>query len=203
MGVIIDEKLNFNDHIDKITKKAKNYTSSLSRILHYLNDTNSSILFNTFFYSCFSYCPLIWMCSTKTANNKINKIHKRALRLKCGVNNANFTELLAINEIQSIHIRNIRYLMSEMYLSLNKKNPKFMWNMFEKNPRNYLLRNNNLVKIPKPKTESFGYRSLKFRGPMLWNSLPPEIKSSDNIFILKKIIKQWNAPLCNCNLCRN
>ena len=39
LGIIIDEKLNFNDHIEKITKKDNNYVNSLNRICHNLMTT--------------------------------------------------------------------------------------------------------------------------------------------------------------------
>ena len=196
LGIIIDEKLSFNDHIDKITKKASNYTNSLNRICHHLNNQNAGILINTFFYSCFTYCPLIWMLCSKTANNKIIKVHNRASRLK-NRQNSNMIDN------QSIHSINIRYLLNEVFQSLNKNNPQFMWNIWEKKPIHHNLRNKNLVKIPRPKTETFGFRSLTFRGAILWNSLPSEIKDSTDITIFKKKIKQWNADnVCNCHLCR-
>ena len=31
--------------------------------------------------SQFSYCPLTWLCHSKGLNNKINRIHERALRI--------------------------------------------------------------------------------------------------------------------------
>ena len=34
-----------------------------------------------FITSQFSYCPLVWMFHSRTLNNRINKIHERALRL--------------------------------------------------------------------------------------------------------------------------
>ena len=36
---------------------------------------------NAFITSQFSYCPLVWMPHSRTMNNRINKIHKKALRL--------------------------------------------------------------------------------------------------------------------------
>ena len=33
-----------------------------------------------FVESQFNYCPLIWMFPSRTMNNKINRIHERALR---------------------------------------------------------------------------------------------------------------------------
>ena len=57
LGIIIDEKLTFNDHIEKITKKANNYVSSLNRICHHLNNHNTGILLNTFFLFLFHILP--------------------------------------------------------------------------------------------------------------------------------------------------
>ena len=146
--------------------------------------------------ACFTYCPLIWMLCSKTANNKIIKVQKRASRLKNQQN-------LNINNNPSIHSKNICYLINEIFQSLNKNNPQFMWNIWEKKPTHHNLRDQNLVKIPKPKAETFGFRSLSFRGAMLWNSLPSEIKDSTNITIFKNKIKQWNADnICKCHLCR-
>ena len=42
---------------------------------------SSEILVNTFVYSNFNYCPLAWMLSHKRSLNKIERLHKRALRL--------------------------------------------------------------------------------------------------------------------------
>ena len=46
--------------------------------------------------STFTYCPLIWMYCSKTANNLINKIHKRSLRVIYEIEDANFKDLLRI-----------------------------------------------------------------------------------------------------------
>ena len=42
----------------------------------------------------FRYCPLVWMFHSRTLNNRINKIHERALRIVFNNNNAIFDELL-------------------------------------------------------------------------------------------------------------
>ena len=42
----------------------------------------------------FKYCPLIWMLYSRKLNNKINRIHERALRtVYCGYK-PSFSELL-------------------------------------------------------------------------------------------------------------
>ena len=36
---------------------------------------------SAFIDSQFGYCPLIWMMHSRTTNNKINRLHERALRI--------------------------------------------------------------------------------------------------------------------------
>ena len=38
-------------------------------------------LCSTVIISSFNYCPLVWMFCGKEANHKINRTHKRALRI--------------------------------------------------------------------------------------------------------------------------
>ena len=42
----------------------------------------------------FTYCHLIWMYCSKTANSLINKIHKRSLRVIYEMEDANIEDLL-------------------------------------------------------------------------------------------------------------
>ena len=81
LRVTIDNKLNFNEHVDNICKKANNKLHALARIAKYLNPDKLRILMKTFIQSQFNYCPLIWMFHSRQLNSKINKLHKRALRI--------------------------------------------------------------------------------------------------------------------------
>ena len=39
------------------------------------------LIMKSFIKSQFGYCPLIWMIDSRKLNNKINRIHERALRI--------------------------------------------------------------------------------------------------------------------------
>ena len=80
LGVTIDSKSNFNQHVLKIFQKANGKISVFSRILKYLSEKQSLILYNSFITSQFNNCPLIWMFCGKAANKELNRSHKRALR---------------------------------------------------------------------------------------------------------------------------
>ena len=104
LGVKEDNKLNFNEHLDWIIKKASGKVSTLSRILPFRNLTKRRFLMNSFFTSQFSYCPLIWMCHSRTVNNKINKLHKRCLRIIYNDKKFSFKELLETDKSVPIRI---------------------------------------------------------------------------------------------------
>ena len=76
LGVEVDNNLNFIEHLDGIIKKAGRKVSDLSRIFLFMDLTKRRLLMNSFFSSQFSYCPLIWMCHSRTVNNKINKLNE-------------------------------------------------------------------------------------------------------------------------------
>ena len=79
LGVHIDSKLNFNLHIDIICKSASNQLNALVRLEMYLGHEERFVLVNTFVYSNFNDCPLVWMFSSKRLN-KIENLQKRAFR---------------------------------------------------------------------------------------------------------------------------
>ena len=47
-----------------------------------------------FVESKFGYCPLVWMLRSRTLNNRINKLHERALRLVYKHDDCTFEELV-------------------------------------------------------------------------------------------------------------
>ena len=57
------------------------------------------MLLRVFIESQFSYYPLIWMFYSRTLNNKINRLHEKALRIVYGDYKSRFDELLFIIEI--------------------------------------------------------------------------------------------------------
>ena len=75
LGITIDNKLNFNEHVDNICKKA-NKLEALARIAKYLSQCKLRIIMKTFIESQFNYCPLTWMFHSRQLNSKINKLHK-------------------------------------------------------------------------------------------------------------------------------
>ena len=119
--------MKFQYHTENVCKNASLQLSALSRVAPFANLPQKKILFNAFFQSQFSYCPLVWMYHSKTLNNKINRLHERCLRLIYNDKHSTFHKHLKKDCSVSIHTRNLQFLVTEMYglVSLQEKCKKF------------------------------------------------------------------------------
>ena len=75
LGLTIDNKLDFNEHVTNILKKANQKLHALARIAKYLEPYKLRVVMKTLIDSQFNYCPLTWMFHSRILNNKINKLH--------------------------------------------------------------------------------------------------------------------------------
>ena len=80
LGVQIHSELNFNLHIANICRSAANQLDALIRLKNFLGFQEKKVLINSYFYSNFNYCPLVWMFSHANSLKKVEALQKRALR---------------------------------------------------------------------------------------------------------------------------
>ena len=73
------------------------------RVAHFMNKDKLKTLMKAFIESQFAYCPLIWMFHSRELNNKITKLHERALRLVYSDHISTFDELT--DESLTVHHR--------------------------------------------------------------------------------------------------
>ena len=85
----------------KVCSKANRKLTVLSRMFQFLTFKKRRALIKAYFESQFKYCPLVWMFHGRQVNNKINRLHERALRM---ISEDSF----------SVHDRNIQQLALEM-----------------------------------------------------------------------------------------
>ena len=63
---------------------------------------------NALFDSQFKYCPLIWLRHSRTNNRKIDKLHKRCLRITHNDKQSSFMELFEKDSPLCIHEGNVQ-----------------------------------------------------------------------------------------------
>ena len=60
LGVVIDEKLNWEEHIDNISKKASKDIGAIKLIKRYIPKENLNDVYNALIKPHFDYCSLVW-----------------------------------------------------------------------------------------------------------------------------------------------
>ena len=115
LGVHIDDELNFNLHITKVCRSAANQLHALIRLQMFLNFEEKKTLINSYFYSSFNYCPLVWMFSSAKSLNKVESLQKRALRFLYEDYVSSYEELLQKAGKETMKVNRLRSLCIEIY----------------------------------------------------------------------------------------
>ena len=140
LGVKIDSKLSFENHVSSLCKKASQKLHALARVVNFMDLAKRKSLMKAFITSQFNYCPLIWMFHSRQLNNRINKIQERALRLVYKDNKLTFDDLLKLDNSVTIHQRNLQILATEIFKVKNSLAPEIATEVFEIKEPNYNLR---------------------------------------------------------------
>ena len=77
-----------------------------------------------------------------------------------------------------------------------------MWSYFTKKDMPYSLRKGPALKLPKTRTLYYGTNSVHFRGSLIWNNLPADVKASKSLYDFKNRIKNIGNIDCGCVICR-
>ena len=155
-----------------------------------------------FITSQFSYCLLIWMFHSRNLSNKINRIHKQALRLVYQ-NNLSFSKLLDLDNSVTVHQKILQVLVTEICKVKNGVAPEIMKDIFKMQNPSYNLRSScSEFRRENIKTVYYGLQSVRYIGPKIWEFVPNSIKYSNSLSKFKKLINSWKPKTCLCRLCK-
>ena len=188
LGLTIDHKLKFDAHIDKLCKTARFKLHALRRIRKFLTLEQAKLLANSFVNTQFRYARLIWMFTSKNSMLKVNKIHRRTLRVVYDYNST-YEELLASQNDISIHQKHLKHLVIEVFKSITNLNPELMWPFFKNKSILFNLRNGNICILPPARSSHYRINSVQFRSSLLWNNLPILVKQNVSAKEFKQNLK--------------
>ena len=170
LEVPIDNRLTFYNHLKNLCKKVVNKLDALTRIVPYLNHNQIRLIYNSFFEGQLSYCPLICIFCSRRSNHLINKLQERALRISYNCFNSSFSQLLEMANESIIHIKNLKFLLTEVYKFLNGLSPPIMDKVFQTNNCPYDLRNLKILATKYKSTIKYGINTIAIKGPQLWQT---------------------------------
>ena len=195
LGVYIDNLLNWHTQVEYVCKTLNKKIALLKRIIYFLTPEMRILFYNAYIMPVFDYCCLVWGIASQKDINKISSLQKRIIKII--LNKSKFTpsvELFQELNILSFSDRCKYHSAVIVYKIWNNLVPSYMSDFVSFSQNNmYNLRsitNNDVVLQNRHKTKymrtSFAYYSKN-----VWNSIPIEIRRSNNIRTFKKNVKQF------------
>lgn len=191
LGLLIDEKLTWKPHIERVRNKLSSLTGSLRGAARCLPLNTRYVIYNALVKPHIDYLIEIWGSAANTnlrpiqrAQNKIVKVLFQYKHLTPSYKLYKETKLLSIHQtyvyLTCILIRKILTKDLHTQISFTKKK------QFQK----MKLRNANNLVLHAPRTD-YGKKSLMFDGAKLYNKLPNDIKDSQSLKSFKKLLKYF------------
>ena len=108
LGVQIDSKLTWKNHVDYISKKISKCAAIISKARKVLHKSTLINLYYTFAYPYFIYCNIIWGNTYAITNNKLMVIQKRLIRIvTSSPSRANTGPLFYANKLLNVYDINL------------------------------------------------------------------------------------------------
>ena len=196
LGVVIDNCLSWNDHIEYLYKKISPKLGILYRLSKFLSKPILNTIYLTLIQPDFDYCISLWGNCSSGSINKIQKLQNRAARIVSNEYNWNISSSELIEQLKWMNIKTRRdyFISLIMFKTVNGFGLNYLLNVLTvtQDYHNYNTRasSNNFIVLPRPHCELFK-TSMKYYACDLWNSLPGHIKSAENIQTFKSMYKRY------------
>ena len=189
LGIHLDEKLSFSDHINFICKKTSQALGSLSSIKHLFPIPVRKKIYPSLVLSNLHYCNTIWMTTNTTNLNRIATLYNRTCRAVLGVKVRelhsyelysklgwltfdNWTERCIATEAYKINILNQGHTYVQAPSTFSHIHP---YNT--RGQHNFALPNLGIL----------GRKAYWYRVAEKWNNLDPSLKQAQSLNIFKRI----------------
>jgi hypothetical protein len=191
LGVIIDNSLKFDIHVDNICKKLSKLQFLFFKIKPYLTYEAKQTFYNSYILPCLDYCITVWGFSRKGNLDKLYRYQKRMGRAilndyVCSCNTV-FDRLGWLTIYERVHFVTLKLV----YKCLYDDTPAALKSLFSfrQNNRELPLRNTGVdLNIPIVKSE-FRKHCFDFNGISLWNALSIDTRNIRDIVMFKKAVK--------------
>ena len=181
LGVHIDANLNWNCHVNYVTKKIKRNVGVLSKLRYYVSLDTLISLYYSLLYPFIIYGILTWGNTYPTTLDPIFMVQKKAVRIiTFSSYDAPSSQIFKDLKILKIHDL-VQYNVAVFMFKFNNKTLPPVFNHFFKplsdiHKYNTRSASKNTFYPPKART-NFGIFNIRYQGTKIWNSLEEKIKN--------------------------
>ena len=191
LGVIIDNKLKWTDHITYIKKKISKAIGIIHRARTFLDKITLKNLYHSFVFPYLIYCTEIWGNSATIHLNPIIILQKKCIR---AITFSHYLspskplfDSLDILKFESLVIQRISLLM---YKYSTGSVPSPIFDLFKKSNEvhTHFTRKSISLSTPRGKSEE-RYKTFSFKGVHIWNHISRNVNTCVSYSSFKKLVK--------------
>ena len=190
LGVLIDEKLSWKEHISLVHNKICKSLSILYKIRTIFDSHILRLLYCSLILPYLTYCTEIWGNNHKSYIHSILLLQKKAIRVISGVGKFEHTDqLFYMWKLLKIHDLVELKILLVMYKAFHHILPSNIQCLFENKPQElHVTRQKNRFTVKYVRT-TLKSKSVSVTGVKLWNNLNNSLISSITIHSFKRNVK--------------
>ena len=196
LGVVIDNKLSWKDHISFVCRKVARGIGVIIKARKVLHNESLKCLYYSFIYPYMIYCNQVWGSACKTNIESLQVLQKRAVRIILGVHPRSPSEPL-FTTLKFLNCKNIfKYLIGRLMYRIYHGELHVLHGFFTKNSNIHVhdTRQKCHYHLPLCRT-NLGKCGLRNVGASIWNNiLSVNINPNVSEFIFSRSLK---AAICN------
>ena len=185
LGIILDEKLRYQHHIQYICKKVSKGISILHQLRNTVPEFVLKCLYNAHILPHILYCNALWGGTFSTHLQPLFILQKRAVRIISKSLYYDHTQPI-FKRLKILKLYDQVKLEVATYMFKNRNSLDFQRRLHNYNTRQY----DNLI-LPRHDLTQYE-RSISYAGPKLWNSLSNQLKT---ITTIKSFRRQYKKEL--------
>ena len=182
LGIILDEKLDWKEHIEAVTASLAKITNSLKIVKNFVPHKNKHLLYYAYIYSKIKYGIEVYGTANATQIKKVQVKQNRALKVLFNKDFLTPTDPLH-KELEVLKVKDINKLHTAKFVHMqqNSKTPNIFKNFFIANQtvHQHNTRQNNNLHITQPNTNN-GKRTMKYHGATIWNALAGPLRKIES-----------------------
>ena len=179
--------------VNSVTKICYYHIKRISKIRKYLTEDAAKLLVHAYVTSRLDYCNSLLALLPAYVIHKLQRVQNSAARLVKRIpKRSSITAHCKYLHWLPVKERIKFKILLMVFKCINNQAPQYLKTMLSMyNPaRNLRSANQKLLIVKRSKT-SFGTRAFSRYGPKLWNQLPLNIKSANNVAQFKTLVKTY------------
>ncbi|MFZ2538897.1 MAG: reverse transcriptase family protein, partial [Oscillospiraceae bacterium] len=180
LGVVVDDQLNWKEHIHYISGKIAKNIGIIKRFQHRFDPQTLISLYNTLILPYLNYCNLIWANNKPSRLKHLEVLQKRVIRI---INGSHYCEhaLPLFGKVHQLTLADLNKLSiaSFMYQYHAHQMPPQFEGFFCLNSdvHTHLTRQHSKLHMNYARTDIMR-QQLRVTGPPMWNSIDPHLIST-------------------------